>query len=95
MYGFALNRRAELEPELLIAAQTLETCLELLIPTPEEFSIPEVEQRTAAPSGLVEPSSSFKSLSDDSEDENASRRETGAIDPSAVVTVTLKPGDYY
>lgn len=79
---------------MLIAAQTLETCLELLIPTPEEFFIPEAEQRTAAPSSLAEPSSSFKSPADDSEDENASRRETGSIDPAAVVTVTLKPGNY-
>lgn len=94
MYVFVSNCCVELEPELLMAAQTLETCLELLIPTPEEFFIPEAEQRSAAPLSLAEPSL-FKSPVDDLEDKNASHRETGAIDSAAVVSVTLKPGDYY
>ncbi|XP_025409474.1 UV-stimulated scaffold protein A-like isoform X2 [Sipha flava] len=80
----------ELEPELLTAAQTLETCLELLIPTPEEFFIPEAEQQSTAPLGLAKPSL-FKSPVDDLENKNASYRETGAINPAAVVSVTLKP----
>jgi hypothetical protein len=93
MYVFVSNYRVELEPELLTAAQTLETCLELLIPTPEEFFIPEAEQQSTAPLGLAKPSL-FKSPVDDLENKNASYRETGAINPAAVVSVTLKPGDY-
>lgn len=78
----------------MIAVRTLESCLELLIPTPEEFSIPEIENDI--------PSCSTKSLSmerkgtgDNSDDENIRRRETGIIDPTAhAVTITLKPSDY-
>ncbi|XP_025205576.1 UV-stimulated scaffold protein A-like [Melanaphis sacchari] len=86
----------ELEPEVTIAARTLESCLELLIPTPEEFFIPEVEKE-------IVPSSSFSELSSldtgrktavviESNNENERCRETGIIDPAAhTVTVTLKP----
>lgn len=87
---------AELEPEIIIAATTLESCLELLIPPPEKFSIPEAEKAVVeGPSKDTERSSTTAvGLANESED--ARRRETGIIDPVAhSVTVTLKPGDYY
>lgn len=86
----------ELEPEISIAAKTLESCLELLIPTPEEFVIPEVEKdislsSTEPPLSLTE---CRKRVESESDEENAKFRETGIIDPVAhTVTVTLRPGD--
>lgn len=87
---------AELEPEITIVATTLESCLELLIPPPERFSIPEAEKAVVeGPSNDTERSSTTPvGLVKESED--ARRRETGIIDPVAhSITVTLKSGDYY
>lgn len=82
---------------MMIAAKTLESCLELLIPTPEEFSIPEVDVGgTSSPDVELSSMGRSKTMAEnDSGDEGARRRETGIIDPAAhAVTVTLKPGDY-
>lgn len=78
----------------MITARTLESCLELLIPTPEGFFIPEIEDDV--PSRSTEFSlTGQKGDDDNSDDENTRRRETGIIDPVAhAVTITLKPGDY-
>ncbi|CAI6367465.1 unnamed protein product [Macrosiphum euphorbiae] len=86
----------ELEPEITIAARTLESCLELLIPTPEEFFIPEAEEESAPPlnsSELSSTDSGRKIVTEiESADENERYRETGIIDPVAhTVTVTLRP----
>ncbi|CAH1724240.1 unnamed protein product [Aphis gossypii] len=86
----------ELEPEITIAARTLESCLELLIPTPEDFCIPEAEKDIVPPSNPSELSSLDTerkiSAGVDSSNENERSRETGIIDPAAhTVTVTLKP----
>jgi len=90
-----INFCTELEPEITVAARTLESCLELIIPTPEEFSIPEAEEGIVPSSN---PSTDFgqKIVAEiESDDENESLRETGIIDPAAhTVTVTLRPGDY-
>lgn len=86
----------ELEPEINIAARTLESCLELLIPTPEDFFIPEAEKDIVPPSKPSELSSldtgrKFSAVIDSS-NENERSRETGIIDPAAhTVTVTLRP----
>ncbi|XP_022182418.1 UV-stimulated scaffold protein A-like isoform X2 [Myzus persicae] len=86
----------ELEPEITIASKTLESGLELLIPTPEEFFIPEAEEDILPTSNPSEPSltdSGRKIVSEiESGDENERCRETGIIDPAAhTVTVTLRP----
>ncbi|KAL4143742.1 hypothetical protein QTP88_006036 [Uroleucon formosanum] len=86
----------DLEPEITIAARTLESCLELLIPTPEEFFIPEAEEDIVPPSSSSELSSTDsgrKIVTEiESNDENERYRETGIIDPAAhTVAVTLKP----
>lgn len=82
----------EFEPEMSIAAKTLNSCLELLIPTPEEFSIPEVKPNESL-SGSVGSQMTGQEESSDSDNEDDRRRETGIIDPAAhSVTVTLKPG---
>lgn len=88
----------ELEPEITIAAKTLESCLELLIPPPEAFSIPEAEEAArdvpSTSSGISTESSS--QVDSDDENDDVKRRETGIIDAAAQsVTVTLRPGDYY
>lgn len=78
---------------MTIAAKTLQSCLELLISTPEEFSIPEVEANvpSSSPRGLP---TTVQDESSDSDNEDDRRRETGIIDPAAQsVTVTLKPGN--
>ncbi|KAL5241831.1 hypothetical protein ACI65C_009241 [Semiaphis heraclei] len=86
----------ELEPEITVAARTLESCLELLIPTPEEFSIPEAEEDivpSSNPSEFSSTDSGRKIITEiESGDENEKWRETGIIDPAAhTVTVTLRP----
>lgn len=93
---FDLYFCAELEQEIIIAAATLESCLELLIPPPEKFSIPEAE-KAAAESPLNDTERSSTTLVGlANENDDARCRETGIIDPvSHSVTVTLKPGDYY
>lgn len=84
---------------MMIAARTLEGCLELLVPTPEEFSIPEVDAGGTSSSDAGRGSSAGRrpetmAEDDSDDDEEAGRRETGIIDPAAhAVTVTLKPGD--
>jgi len=83
----------------MIAARTLESCLELLIPTPEEFFIPEAEEDIVSPlnpSELSSTDSGRKIVTEiESGDENERYREAGIIDPAAhTVAVTLKPGDY-
>lgn len=88
---------------MTMAARTLESCLELLIPTPEEFSIPEVDAAGAGGGGTSSSGGLPGTMAedhDDSDDDDvddgaARRRETGIIDPAAhAVTVTLKPGDF-
>lgn len=91
---------AESEPEILLAARTLESCLELIIPTPEDFNIPEIEEASAGvPLNSMDLLSSSKMVQKwtdmDDENDSAKHREIGIIDPVAhAVTVTLRPGDY-
>lgn len=83
----------EFEPEMIIAAKTLQSCLELLISTPEEFSIPEVEANVPSSTSQGLPTT-VQEESSDSDNEDDKLRETGIIDPAAhSVTVTLKPGN--
>lgn len=76
----------------------MDSCLQLLIPTPEEFAIPEAEKDTftnytAESSSAVE--KYRKRDESNSSDEDAKQRETGIIDPvSHTVNVTLKPSNY-
>jgi len=71
----------------------------LLIPTPEDFCIPEAEKDIVPPLNPSELSSldTGRKMSAvfDLSNQNERSRETGIIDPAAhTVTVTLKPSDY-
>lgn len=81
----------ELEPEITIAASTLNSCLELLIPTPEEFSIPAAEEDDGPSNGTAKKKKkrTDRVIGSDDEGKNAGgngQEETG-------VTVELRPGN--
>ncbi|XP_050435748.1 UV-stimulated scaffold protein A-like isoform X2 [Adelges cooleyi] len=84
------NELKELKPEIMVSATSLESCLELLIPTPEEFSIPEVENDSG--DGRSSLPVVHDSVAVNVSDERVAFRETGIIDPGHSVTVLLKPG---
>lgn len=91
--------RTEIEPEITIAARTLDSCLELLIPTPEQFSIPEVDGDDVPSNPKETQSSSTDATANDewiaADDEDARNRETGIIGHAAhtVVSVELRLGN--
>ncbi|XP_050534156.1 UV-stimulated scaffold protein A-like [Daktulosphaira vitifoliae] len=82
----------ELEPEIVIAIKSLESCLELLIPTPEQFAIPEVEQIINKDSFIQKKTNESFNIAPECFDKELNLRENGIIYPEHSVTVTLKSG---